>query len=159
MILPIYNLAYDVQDFERVGNFLNYKFGLAECPDLYLFPFKCPNIPHSSNTIVDFQLRRISINAEIKTIEETTILDTNLIQINIGTDYDYYYFQALSEIANDLSSGVYEFYIKDNGDNEFISELFFLCSGGNYPQPIIQTLITEEEEQILTENNNILIEE
>lgn len=137
MILTMYNLAYDVQDFERVGNFINYQFGLQECPDKYLFPFKCPNIPHSSNSINTFSLRRVEISGGTKTIIETTALSTALVQISSGATYDYYYFEALTEIATDLVGGVYEFYVKDNGDNEFISELFFLCGTNiNYPLPL-----------------------
>ena len=139
MILPIYNLAYDVQDFERLGNYTNYRFGLQVCPDSYLLPFKVPNVAHTTNSITEFSLRRISIDGTDKTILETTSLSTALITIVSGDVYDYYYYSALTEIATDLCSGVYEYYIKDNNDAEFISELFLIKkedNGEDYPLPL-----------------------
>lgn len=128
MILRIYNANTDELDFQRIGNYNNHKFGLLRCNDAFLMPFKTFNIPHlTTNTILDFELRRVSIYSNDITVLETTDLSTSLINVVSGSLYDYYYFEALTEQSN-LVDGLYYMYIKDNSGNEFMSDLFCVSS-------------------------------
>ena len=128
MILRIYNLKTDIQDFERVGNYNNHTFGLLRCNDAFLMPFKTFNIPHlTSNTISEFKLRRVEVYSNDVTIIETIELDTSYINVVTGALVDYYYFQPTEEQEIE-NVGIYEYYFKDNAGNEFISDLFCIST-------------------------------
>lgn len=127
-ILPTYDLNKDIEDFQKVGNFQNFMFGIHYCPDLRLLPFRTPNVVHDATvTITDFELRRLRVIGNEKTIIATTDISPVYIFTKSGINFDYHYFKANVAMAN-VATGVYQMYLKDSNNNEFITDLIYISN-------------------------------
>ena len=128
-MIKIYNIN-ELQDWQKSGNYKNYLWGIRICPDVRLLPFhKTPNVPHSAAGYVNqWLMRKVTISGGVKTIEDTEAMNHLDIDKANGSIYDYYYYKGNIEQIQ-LDPGLYEYYFKDNNDNEFISDVFLYTAG------------------------------
>jgi len=91
-------------------------------------PFQTKQFASGSVTVAEWKLRKLRIRGTDKTIVKETDLSTGEVDKYSGTTYDRFYYTAQDE-QDTYNAGVYEYYLKDSDDNEWISEVFKYCPG------------------------------
>ena len=121
MFLPILKNT-DLFDFQKTGNYNNWKLGMIISPNDAILPFNFS--VSGGNAIIIFSAKKVSINsAGTVTIESSTDLSA---YVPTGTvSYERTLIAYLSQFAN----GIYYFYLSD-GSFAVKSELF--CCNGIY---------------------------
>jgi hypothetical protein len=120
----------DDQDWQQTEYYHNALAATRQnpVPTLGLLPFITPRVPAlGSNTMSTFHARLIKIESGSKTIIETNALSLTGLNKVAGTLYDYWYFDATDEKLG-MQTGLYEFYLKDDELNEWISEPFYVIN-------------------------------
>lgn len=117
------------QDWEKLYAYNNWKFGMPECPDVKLLPFRTPEINNASGSaIAELKLKEVVFSSggekSYTGVEEpldVSLLNNNKIEGNTRT----YFWYGANVDQTEFGEGCYEFYIKLNGvGTEWISEPF-----------------------------------
>lgn len=120
----------DSQDWQQTEYYHNALAGTRRnpVPTLGLLPFITPRVPAlGSNTMSTFELWHIKEEMGNKIVIETNSLSKTGLYKVVGTLYDRWYFDATDEKLG-VTTGLYQFYMKDDQLNEWISEPFYVIN-------------------------------
>jgi hypothetical protein len=152
-LLPVYK-SDQSQDWQLDGYFSNWVLAKKWVPKDVLVSFRTPLINGSYTAPATMTIRKLSILGNIKTIVSTQEVTSGLQKQIVGTQ-SYYWRQqgAFTAVASEyLTKGcLYEIYMKDSNDNEFITDIFVAVDETEY------YIYAEDNQPISTEDGQQIV--
>lgn len=152
-LFPFYEINQQ-RDFQLKGYYNNWKLALKNIPKEILAPFRTPLVDGVTTAPTTMTIRRVKVvDGDVEVISQESVtsnLQTETVSID-GTTYRYYYRLAVQLESVLVSGYIYDIYIKDSLNNEFVSDLFKAVDEAEL------YIATESGDQITTESGEPIL--